>query len=74
VRWLVGVYLPLKRVPHIWPGFGQMWELTNAGALMPVVSESFRSESSQFPHLAKRRRGYGAPSVRVRFVSSHAGS
>jgi hypothetical protein len=33
------------RVPHIWPVFGQMWELTNADAKVPVVPEKYRSES-----------------------------
>jgi hypothetical protein len=31
-----------KRVPHIWPGFGQMWESTNARATVPVTHENFR--------------------------------
>jgi hypothetical protein len=26
-------------VPHISPGFGQMWDLTDAGAKVPVASE-----------------------------------
>jgi hypothetical protein len=30
------------RVPHIWPGFGQMWELTNAGVAALMVRENFR--------------------------------
>jgi hypothetical protein len=34
------------RVPHISPSFGEMWELTGAGARMPVVPENFRFESS----------------------------
>ena len=34
------------RVPHISPGFGEMWELTNAGAREPVAPENFPSESS----------------------------
>jgi hypothetical protein len=33
-------------VPHIWPGFGQMWELTGAGAIVPVAPENFSPESS----------------------------
>jgi hypothetical protein len=34
------------RVPHISPGFGEMWELANAGVRVPVAHEEFRSESS----------------------------
>jgi hypothetical protein len=34
------------RVPHIWPGFGQMWELADAGARVPVAPEKFPFESS----------------------------
>src|ERR1700678_2171605 len=44
---------PRTRVPHISPGFGEMWEITDAGARVPVLPENFRSESSQFPQLAK---------------------
>jgi hypothetical protein len=32
------------RVPHISPAFGEMWELTNAGARVPVAREKFRFE------------------------------
>jgi hypothetical protein len=33
-------------VPHISPSFGEMWELTNAGARVSIASENFRSEIS----------------------------
>jgi hypothetical protein len=49
------------RVPHISPDFGEMWESTDAGARVPVVPEDFRSERSQFPHLAKGWRDMGHP-------------
>jgi hypothetical protein len=39
-RW--DVYSQRTRVPHIWPSLGQMWELTDAGARVPVASENFR--------------------------------
>jgi hypothetical protein len=33
------------RVPHISPGFGEMWELTDASAIVPVVLENLRSRT-----------------------------
>src|ERR1700722_3898304 len=47
------VPLPRPRVPHIWPGFGQMWEGTNARATAPIFPEDFQGEICEFPHLAK---------------------
>jgi hypothetical protein len=49
------------RVPHISPGFGEMWELTDASAIVPVVLENLRFENSQFPHLAKTGPDMGHP-------------
>src|ERR1700728_1147394 len=40
--------LPRRRVPHIWPGFGHMWELTNAGARVPVSSHIWPKEGQSF--------------------------
>src|ERR1700722_7601730 len=54
------------RVPHIWPSFGQMWELTDAGATVPVTSENFRSATSLIPTSRQNRARYGAPSFVVR--------
>jgi hypothetical protein len=36
-------------VPHISPGFGEMWELTDAGTRVPIAPENFRFQSSRFP-------------------------
>jgi hypothetical protein len=33
-------------VPHIWPGFGRMWEGTNACATVQFVPEDFQGEIS----------------------------
>ncbi len=48
-------------MPHIWPGFGQMWESTNAGARGPVAPEDFQGEIREFPHLAKTGPDMGHP-------------
>jgi hypothetical protein len=50
-------------VPHIWPGFGQMWEETNARAKVQVMPEDFQGEICEFPHLAKRGRNMGHPPI-----------
>jgi hypothetical protein len=51
------------RVPHIWPGFGQMWEGTNAHARVPIVPEDFQGEICEFPHLAKTGPDMGHPLI-----------
>ncbi len=55
--------LPRTRVPHIWPGFGQMWEGTNARGTVQIVPEDFQGEICEFPHLANRRRDMGHPPI-----------
>jgi hypothetical protein len=34
--------LSRRRVPHIWPDFGQMWEKATVGARVPILPENFR--------------------------------
>ncbi len=34
--------LSRRRVPHIWPDVGQMWEKATVGARVPIVPENFR--------------------------------
>jgi hypothetical protein len=50
-------------VPHIWPGFGQMWEETNARATVQIVPEDVQGEIREFPHLAKRMRDMGLQQI-----------
>jgi hypothetical protein len=33
-------------MPYIWPGFGQMWEFTDAGAKVPDALANVRFESN----------------------------
>jgi hypothetical protein len=48
------------RVPHIWPGFGQMWELTDAGAMVRLRLRSSGPRTVN-PTSGQNRARYGAP-------------
>ncbi len=49
------------RVPHISPGFGEMWDLTALGLEILKRDQHSCASIRQFPHLAKTRRDMGHP-------------
>jgi hypothetical protein len=57
------VSVPRTRVPHIWPGFGQMWEFTDLALEVLRRSRHPRANIRSFPHLAKIGPDMGHPLI-----------